>query len=225
MTGSRRSDALFGSKMGWERAELFRAVEGGSADRIFLGASELVSPGPPPSIAAARERGGGLRPDARLRNSCCRAATRDARCNSSSPTTSPCRSARTVYTGMLNERGKYRKRSHGRAARRRPLPDRHRQRAGDARRRLDQARNRCGRRTRHLTDVTSAYAVIAVMGPRSRELLATITGRPLDNAAFPFGAVREIGIGPATVLAARRNLCRRARMGALCAGRVGGGRV
>lgn len=56
----------------------------------------------------------------------------------------------------------------------------------------------------YLTDVTSAYAVIAVMGPLSRQLLSKITKAPLDNAAFPFGAVREIGIGPAAVIAARR---------------------
>jgi 4-methylaminobutanoate oxidase (formaldehyde-forming) len=55
-----------------------------------------------------------------------------------------------------------------------------------------------------LTDVTSAYAVIAVMGPRSRELLARLTRAPLDNLSFPFGAIREIGIGFATVLASRR---------------------
>ena len=40
----------------------------------------------------------------------------------------------------------------------------------------------------YLTDVTSAYAVIAVMGPRARELLARLTKAQLDNAAFPFGA-------------------------------------
>ncbi|QCI63785.1 GcvT family protein [Phreatobacter stygius] len=56
-----------------------------------------------------------------------------------------------------------------------------------------------------LTDVTSAYAVIGVMGPRSRALLERVTTAALDNAAFPFGAIREIGIGYATVLAARRS--------------------
>ncbi|MDJ1160066.1 FAD-dependent oxidoreductase [Chelatococcus sp. SYSU_G07232] len=56
-----------------------------------------------------------------------------------------------------------------------------------------------------LTDVTSAYAVIGVMGPRSRALLQRVTRTPLDNAAFPFGAIREIGVGYATVLAARRS--------------------
>jgi 4-methylaminobutanoate oxidase (formaldehyde-forming) len=55
-----------------------------------------------------------------------------------------------------------------------------------------------------LTDMTSAYAVIAVMGPRSRELLGKLTKAPLDNNAFPFGAVREIDMGFATVYAVRR---------------------
>ena len=42
------------------------------------------------------------------------------------------------------------------------------------------------------------------MGPRARDLLARLTRAPLDNAAFPFGAIREIGIAHATVLASRR---------------------
>jgi len=52
--------------------------------------------------------------------------------------------------------------------------------------------------------VTSAYVVLAVMGPRARDLLTRLTKTPLDNSAFPFGAIREIGIGTANVLAARR---------------------
>jgi len=56
-----------------------------------------------------------------------------------------------------------------------------------------------------LTDVTAAYAVLALMGPRSRELLARVTTTPLDNKAFPFGSIRAIGIGHATALASRRS--------------------
>jgi 4-methylaminobutanoate oxidase (formaldehyde-forming) len=56
----------------------------------------------------------------------------------------------------------------------------------------------------HLTDVTSSYAVLAVMGPRSRELLSHLTRAPLDNSTFPFGTIREISLGHANVLAARR---------------------
>src|SRR5262249_37883713 len=53
-------------------------------------------------------------------------------------------------------------------------------------------------------DVTAEFAVIAVMGPRARELLARCTKAPLDNAAFPFGAIREVEIAGASVLASRR---------------------
>jgi 4-methylaminobutanoate oxidase (formaldehyde-forming) len=54
-----------------------------------------------------------------------------------------------------------------------------------------------------LTDVTSAEAVLCVMGPRSRALLESVSGADLSNAAHPFGAWREIAIGYARVRAAR----------------------
>lgn len=53
------------------------------------------------------------------------------------------------------------------------------------------------------TDVTSAYAVIGVMGPRSRELLQSLSPDDLSNDAFPFGAAREIDLAYARVRAAR----------------------
>jgi 4-methylaminobutanoate oxidase (formaldehyde-forming) len=53
------------------------------------------------------------------------------------------------------------------------------------------------------TDVTSAWAVLGVMGPRSRELLARLTDADLSNAGFPFGTSREIWIGMAPVRASR----------------------
>ncbi len=54
-----------------------------------------------------------------------------------------------------------------------------------------------------LSDVTSAFTVLGVMGPRSRELLARVTGADLSQAAFPFGTAREIEIGYAMVRATR----------------------
>ena len=54
-----------------------------------------------------------------------------------------------------------------------------------------------------VTDVTSAEAVISIMGPRSREFLTTLTDADLSNAAFPFGAAREIDLGYGFVRAAR----------------------
>ncbi len=52
-------------------------------------------------------------------------------------------------------------------------------------------------------DVTSAFAVIGVMGPNSRALLSRISTADLSNSAFPFGASREIDIGYARVRASR----------------------
>ncbi|MET2826724.1 GcvT family protein [Mesorhizobium shangrilense] len=54
-----------------------------------------------------------------------------------------------------------------------------------------------------LTDVTSSYAVLAVMGPRSRDLLAKLSSADLSNAGFPFATIREIDIGYATAYANR----------------------
>ena len=38
-----------------------------------------------------------------------------------------------------------------------------------------------------VTDVTSGYAVLALMGPESRALLGELTSTDLSNDAFPFG--------------------------------------
>ena len=54
-----------------------------------------------------------------------------------------------------------------------------------------------------VTDVTSGYGQLNVQGPRSRELLQSLTSVDLSNAAFPFRAAREIDIGYARVLCTR----------------------
>ena len=52
-------------------------------------------------------------------------------------------------------------------------------------------------------DVTSAYAVLGVMGPKARDLLSRVTSADLANDAFPFAASREIDIGYTTARATR----------------------
>lgn len=54
-----------------------------------------------------------------------------------------------------------------------------------------------------IVDVTGMYSVLAVMGPRSRELLAKVSAADFATRAFPFGASREIDLGYATVRATR----------------------
>jgi len=53
------------------------------------------------------------------------------------------------------------------------------------------------------SDKTNNLAVLSVMGPRSREFLATLTDADLSNVAFPFGTSREIDLGYALVRASR----------------------
>ncbi|MGV8951144.1 MAG: GcvT family protein [Cypionkella sp.] len=46
-----------------------------------------------------------------------------------------------------------------------------------------------------VTDVTAAEAVLCVMGPRARELMARVSPNDFSNAAHPFGTMQEIEIG------------------------------
>jgi sarcosine dehydrogenase len=54
-----------------------------------------------------------------------------------------------------------------------------------------------------LIDVTSSSAVLSVMGPRSRDVLQTLTEYDMSNAAFPFGRATRIALAGAPVLALR----------------------
>ena len=46
-----------------------------------------------------------------------------------------------------------------------------------------------------ITDVTHGYAMLAVMGPQSRNLLSKLTDTDLSNEAFPFRTAKEIDLG------------------------------
>ena len=54
-----------------------------------------------------------------------------------------------------------------------------------------------------VTDVTAAYGQLNIQGPRSRELLQSLTTADLSNEAFPFRGVKEIDIGLARVICVR----------------------
>ncbi len=54
-----------------------------------------------------------------------------------------------------------------------------------------------------VADVTSAYAVLSVMGPRARDVLAAVTPEDVSNSGFPFRSSREIELGFARVRATR----------------------
>lgn len=52
-------------------------------------------------------------------------------------------------------------------------------------------------------DVTSAWAVLNICGPRSREVLQALSDNDLSDEAIPFLAVRDIEVGPVPVRAVR----------------------
>ena len=54
-----------------------------------------------------------------------------------------------------------------------------------------------------VTDLTSAYTVLSLQGPRSREILSKLTKTDLSNDGFPFATSQEIEIGYTNVIANR----------------------
>ncbi|MCP9275038.1 GcvT family protein [Mycolicibacterium arenosum] len=109
---------------------------------------------------------------------------------------------RTVYTGMLNARGTY----ESDVTVTRTAADEFMivSSAATTERDKDHIRKHVPAGARaELVDVTSSLAVFGVMGPRSRDLLSTLTDADLSDAAFPFGTSRPITLGYAVVRATR----------------------
>jgi 4-methylaminobutanoate oxidase (formaldehyde-forming) len=109
---------------------------------------------------------------------------------------------RSVYTGMLNERGTY----ESDVTVTRLGHDEYLivSSAATTERDKDHIRKHvpAGMNV-ELFDATSSLAVFGVMGPRSRDLLSKLTRTDLSNDAFPFGTSQEVELGYATVRATR----------------------
>jgi 4-methylaminobutanoate oxidase (formaldehyde-forming) len=192
--------AVFGSKMGWERANWF-ATDGVGAETVYSFGQQNWMP-----YAAAEHRA--VREAVAVFDQ-----TSFAKFLLTGPDAEPvlqrlCANdvavppGTVVYTGMLNERGGY----ESDLTVTRLSDDAYFIVTGTAQvtRDADWIRRHLDERSRAvLTDVTSSYAVLSVMGPRSRELLQRLTAADLGTAAFPFATMREIGIGHATVRATR----------------------
>jgi glycine cleavage system aminomethyltransferase T len=54
-----------------------------------------------------------------------------------------------------------------------------------------------------VTDLTSAYTTLGLWGPRSREILASLTSDDLSHEGFPFASCRTIELDSLRVLASR----------------------
>jgi glycine cleavage system aminomethyltransferase T/glycine/D-amino acid oxidase-like deaminating enzyme len=109
---------------------------------------------------------------------------------------------RSVYTGMLNRRGGY----EADVTVTRLARDRYLLVTGSASVLRDLAWiERHVEADEHVdvVDVSSSYAVYGVMGPGSRHLLQQLTRSDLTDGAFPFAASRQIDLGHSTVRATR----------------------
>jgi glycine cleavage system aminomethyltransferase T/glycine/D-amino acid oxidase-like deaminating enzyme len=197
----RDAGACFGSKMGWERANFFAPSP--AEARIEYGwGHQNWHPWVAEEHRACRERVAlfDMSSFAKLLVKGQDAHTLLDRLVANVVPTEP---GRTVYTGMLNERGGYESdftitcldtgeymvvTGSAQAVRDRDVVERE----------LAKTNLRCA-----VIDVTAMHSMIAVMGPRSRELMQRVSTDDFSNEAFPFGTSREIDLGYATVRATR----------------------
>ena len=192
--------ACFGSKMGWERANWF-AAEGEAPVTDYAFGRQNWHAAVRREMKATREAAGLFdqtsfakllvqgRDAAVLLDRIC-AAEIDVEIG------------RSIYTGMLNERGGY----ESDLTVMRLAADRFLIVTGSAQAVHDAdwiRRNIPADAHVTLTDVTSAYAVLALMGPKSRDILGRLTSVDLSGEGFPFATIREIDIGYATAYANR----------------------
>src|SRR5580700_4640655 len=195
-----RANACFGSRMGWERANFF-APPGQRPDIEYGWGKQNWQPW---SSAEQRAARGGVALFDQTSFSKYLVTGRDAEqllqwlCTADVGV-SP---GRTVYTGMLNARGTY----EADITVTRLSADEFLlvSSAGATEHDKDHITRRIPASSRaSLVDVTSAYAVYGVMGPRSRELLSLVSRADVSDQSFPFGSSREIDLGYATVRATR----------------------
>jgi heterotetrameric sarcosine oxidase gamma subunit len=195
-----RANAAFGSKMGWERANYF-APQGEDPAPVYTWGRPNWLPWVAAEQRATREAVAvfdqtsfskylmkGRDAEEVLQWIC----TNDV-------AVAP---GRSVYTGVLNDRGTY----EADITVTRLSADEFLLVSSASQTERDQDFvNRHIPRDRHavLVDVTSAYAVYGVMGPRSRELLSRLSRADLSDSAFPFATSREIDLGYSTVRATR----------------------
>jgi 4-methylaminobutanoate oxidase (formaldehyde-forming) len=194
-----RANANFGSKMGWERANFF-APEGETPDIDYSWGKQNWLPWSAAEHANTREN---VTVFDQTSFSKFRVIGPDAESVMQWMCTADVAVpvGRTVYTGMLNARGTY----ESDVTLTRVSSDEYLivSSAATTERDMDHIRRHTGDQRATLVDVTSSYAVLGVMGPKSRELLTRLTRSDLGHEAFPFGTSREIALGYSTVRATR----------------------
>ena len=197
----RAAGACFGSKMGWERANFF-APSPEQATIEYGWRHQNWHPWVAAEHRACRERVA-LFDMGSFAKLAVKGPDAHALLDRLVANIVPTEPGRTVYTGMLNERGGYESDFTITCI----APDEYMVVTGSAQavrdrdlieRAIAQSGLRCA-----VFDVTALYAMIAVMGPLSRALMQRVSTDDFTNDGFPFATSREIEVGYATVRATR----------------------
>lgn len=192
--------AVFGSKMGWERANYFARTEAERSIGYSFGPQNWFE-----TVAAehrACREAAGLVDMSSFAKFLLQGPQAEAALQRLAANDVAVPVGTSVYTALLNARGTFE--SDLTAAR--IAPDTYLLLTGTAqatrdahwiRRQLPEGVT--------LTDVTSSYAVLSLAGPKVPELLARLSPTSFDLADFPANAIRKITIGYATTWACRRS--------------------
>lgn len=193
-------NAVFGSKMGWERVNWF-APEGTPAETVYSFGRQNWHDAVSAEHRAVRE-GVAIFDQTSFGKLLVQGKDACAELNRICAGNVDVAVGQTAYTGLLNRRGGYesdltvlRLKAHEFLLI-----------TGSAQACRDAdwiSRNFSDDAHVFLTDVTSSWAVLAVMGPKARDVLQQITTASLSNDAFPFGTCQKIALGYATVIANR----------------------
>ncbi|HVH50002.1 MAG TPA: FAD-dependent oxidoreductase, partial [Sphingomicrobium sp.] len=192
--------ACFGSKMGWERANWFAAAGETPVTAYSFGRQnwhEAVR-----REMAATRNAAGIFDQTSFAKLLVQGRDAAAALNRICAAEVDVEIGRSVYTGLLNARGGY----ESDLTVMRLAADRFLLVTGSAQAVHDAdwiRKNIAADAHVTLTDVTSAYAVLALMGPKARDILARVTSVDLSNDGFPFATIREIDVGYATAYANR----------------------
>ncbi len=192
--------AVFGSKMGWERANWF-APEGTKADTEYSFGRQNWHAAVAEEHKAVREGVAVFDQTSFAKllvqgRDACTELNRICAANVDVPI------GKTVYTGLLNKRGGF----ESDLTVIRTKVDAFFIITGSAQAVRDAdwiSRNFAPDAHVFMTDVTSAWSVLALMGPKSRDVLGALTKSDLSNDSFPFGTCNSIDLGYAAVMANR----------------------
>ncbi|HRK23866.1 MAG TPA: FAD-dependent oxidoreductase [Beijerinckiaceae bacterium] len=192
--------AVFGSRMGWERANYFARSEAEKTIRYSFGPQNWLE-----TVAAehrACREAVGLVDMSSFAKYLVQGPDAEAALQHIAANDVAVPVGTSVYSALLNSRGTF----ESDLTIARIAPDAYLLLTGTA-----QATRDAHWIRRHLpggaslTDVTSSYSVLALAGPRAAELLARVSPQNFDGDAFPANAIRKITIGYATTWACRRS--------------------